>query len=184
MIHPTETHPQLSEYVLGLLPWEERRRVEQHAADCPACQARLAQEQRLVQQVKTTVQTAGHVTNGRLQQLMPPVPTPATSRRYGGTWQRQLASVCVLMLMLLSSFGLFQFTGQTNPAGVSVTQLAITATATSEPTETAVATEAAQIGPQTVVMSRQTAVEPVQVRLAIQPPAPTPLAALPPAGNH
>ncbi len=116
-------------------------------------------EEQIARLVRSTVQAAGQVDNGRLRQLMPAIPT----RRQRPVWQRQLATACAALLVCLGLFGLYQ-TSQPG-ASVSPTYIAITATFTSEPT----ATET-----QTVT---STAV--AQTAIAATPAPPTPVAALP-----
>ena len=116
-------------------------------------------EEQIARLVRSTVQAAGQVDNGRLRQLMPPIPV----RRARRAWQRQLATGLAALLVCLSLFGLYQ--SNQPGAGALPTAVAITATFTSEPT----ATER-----QTVTT---TAV--AQTAIAATPAPPTPVAALP-----
>lgn len=161
--------PKASDYVLGLLLPDERRSVEQHAQQCAACDDALRDELRLSQAVRTTLQTATHVTNGRLQSLMPAVPS-AKPRRWALPVQRQLASVCVLLILFLGGVGLFQNSSQSTPAAAP-TLLAATATNTNVPTHTAVMTQAAIVPTSTAVV-----IEP-PIEASVPPPAATPVAA-------
>lgn len=98
--------PLLEDYVLDLLPVNERRQVELHAATCAACRRALQQERRPGELVRSTLAVAelGH---GRFTHLMPAIPTaartPATSRL-----QRQLALVGLLLVMAFGVIGLRQ----------------------------------------------------------------------------
>jgi anti-sigma factor RsiW len=65
---------QIPDYVLNLLPKIERQTVEQHTAVCGHCQTALQAEREMGQMVRLTLQTATQPANGRLAQLMPPIP--------------------------------------------------------------------------------------------------------------
>ncbi len=116
-------------------------------------------EEQIARLVRSTVQAAGQMDNGRLRQLMPPIPV----RRARQVWQRQLATGLAALLVCLGLFGLYQ-SGQPG-AGVSPTYVAITATFTSEPTATETQTVTSTAVAQTV--------------MAATPAPPTPVAALP-----
>lgn len=129
------TH-QLPDYTLNLLPRMERQAVERHTAVCPQCRHALQSEREIGQMVRLTLQTATQPANGRLRQIMPPV--PARKQRgaaWSGRWQRQLALVGLLVMIVLGGFGL---NGRThNNWGVpSPTSLAATATSTQNATAT------------------------------------------------
>jgi anti-sigma factor RsiW len=175
MINSTHIQPKLSDYALGLLSPDERRSVEQHTHQCPDCETALQAELRLSQTVRTTLQTATHISNGRLQRLMPTVPQPS-ARRWRLAGQRQLASVCVLLILFLGSMGMYQARNAPVPAGIP-TLLAITATNTQAPTSTAVITQTNAAPTLTAV-----AVEPV-FKVSVPPPAATPIVAVQTSSN-
>ncbi len=116
-------------------------------------------DEQIARLVRSTVQAAGQMDNGRLRQLMPPIPV----RRTRPVWQRQLATACAVLVLCLGLFGLYQ-TSQPG-VGASPTYVAITATFTSEPTatETQTVTSTAVAQPPTIAT----------------PAPPTPVAALP-----
>lgn len=138
MIHTPHIHSQLDEYALGLLSVEEQQAVEAHTAVCPSCQNALADEMQIGTLLKSTLHAATQVENGRLRQLMPPAPQQKRPFwRMSQPWQRQLASLAVLLLLVFGGFGAYQV--NRGPSSVvPPTSLAITATYTVAPTETAV----------------------------------------------
>jgi hypothetical protein len=121
-------------------------------------------DEQIARLVRSTVQAAGQVENGRLRQLMPPIPV----RRARPVWQRQLATGCAALLLCLGLFGLYH---SSQPgAGASPTYVAITATFTSEPTAT-----------ETQTVTSTAVAHPA---IIATPAPPTPVAALPLAVNR
>lgn len=144
ILNSDQRHPNITDYTLGLLNTAERKAVEMHAADCPACRAELGADQQLTNLLRTTLQTATHVDNGRLQKLMPALPTRRPTRIWQQTLQRQLVPVCMLLLLFFGGLGVYQTMQHEPTGGVGFpTALAVTATNTATPTETAVATKLA-----------------------------------------
>ena len=87
-----------ADYALGLLPAEERRRVERHAGRCPACRAALVRERSLAALVRGAVQQATCPDPARLAALRPAVavrPRPAVAPLY-----RRLAPVTLATVLL------------------------------------------------------------------------------------
>jgi anti-sigma factor RsiW len=85
-----------TDYALGLLSAEERRRVERHAGQCPACRAALQNERGLEALVRGTVRQAARPAPGRLAALRPsPVAPPAVVPLY-----RRLAPVTMITVLL------------------------------------------------------------------------------------
>lgn len=126
----------------------------------------FSDDEQIARLVRTTLQAATQPDNGRLKQLMPPLPT--RRRRLLTAWQRQLALAGAAMIMCLGLFGLYQTGQQALWPGSAPTQVAITATFTSEPTATATDTAATSTA--------------VVLQTAVATPAPpTPVAALPSA---
>ena len=68
-----------ADYALGLLPAEERRRVERHAGRCPACRAALVRERSLAALVRGAVQQATCPDPARRGVPHGGVPRPAAS---------------------------------------------------------------------------------------------------------
>jgi anti-sigma factor RsiW len=131
----------LPDYVLNLLSRIERQAVEQHTAVCVRCQKALQAEREMSQLVRLTLQTATQPANGRLSHLMPAIPT---QKRHWPLmmmgWQRQLAVVAMLVMILAGSFGMWNGRSE-NIWGVGSSST-LTATATS--TQDATATSAQQ----------------------------------------
>lgn len=184
---PTHTTHNISDYVLGLLSPQEAQAVAQHLNGCETCRAQAAAEAQIGAQVRTVLQTAVPVNNRRLQQLMPPVPT---KRRvvWGAAWQRQLASVAMLLILLLGGMGLYQSNRQPGVGGAP-TMLAITATNTQSATATAQETlpAATQTAQAHIPVEEPAAMEAAVYTISLSPPAPapsaTPIAAVPMSSN-
>jgi hypothetical protein len=129
-------------------------------------------DEQLARLVRATIHTATQPDNGRLKQLMPPPPTrqrALAGQRIG--WAKQLAPVCVTLILCLGLFGLYH-TSQPGVAGSAPTYAAITATFTSEPT----ATEMKAQEMTSTAVAQQTALAQTP---AATPAPPTPIAALP-----
>jgi anti-sigma factor RsiW len=173
---------QLPDYVLNLLPKLERQAVEQHTAVCGQCQKALRAEREMGKMVRLTLQTATQPANGRLAQLMPPIPTQKRSwPQLMMGWQRQLAVVTLLVVILLGSFGVWNGRSQNIWGVPSPTSLAATATSTKDATAT--------IAQQTTQAQETLAAEEMAVTAVASPtaqayitatpaPEPTPIAAI------
>lgn len=122
--------PLITDYVLDLLPGEERAKVEQHAAACPPCRQRLQAERHLVHLTRDTLTLTLNPPASRLATLRPPVPSRSRPWYTTQTWQRSLAVMAVFLFLLITSFSLYP-TGRT--ANALPTHIAITATATTAP---------------------------------------------------
>jgi anti-sigma factor RsiW len=134
----------LSDYALGLLPVEERRRVESHARQCPACRMVLQRERRVGALVRDAVHNAARPVPGRLTALRPAV--PAALPRPLPLLRLAPATFVAALLALLLLFGpgrpsfspaLF------GPGVATAAGPAATATATTTSTHTPTATLAA-----------------------------------------
>lgn len=139
------THEDISrsipDYVLGLLTPKQLGAVEQHVAHCPDCRQLLRREKRISQLVRVTVDKATTPDAIRLQRLMPATPPgqgvvwhPPSLRRQG--WQRQLAPVLLLLLLVLGGFILQRTLPEGSVPSFVVTAHAATATTTHTPTAT------------------------------------------------
>jgi anti-sigma factor RsiW len=93
----------LSDYVLGLLPAEERRRVESHARQCPACRLALQRERSVGALVRDAVRSAARPAPGRLLALRPA--TPAARPRPLPLFRLAPATFVAVLLALLLLFG-------------------------------------------------------------------------------
>lgn len=141
----------LVDYALGLLPYPKRKEVERHAAVCVDCRLALQREQQIGRAVKETVQAATRPAAGRLEQLMPAVPTRRTGLIFGQAWQRQVAALCVTLILLVSSAGLYTMSYRplqqpsrrySTPSFDVPSSIATTATVTNEPIATLAQTAA------------------------------------------
>ncbi len=89
-------HSLTTDYALGLLSAEERRRVERHAGQCPACRAALQRERSLAGLVRGTIHQAARPAPGRLAALRP----VAVARRAPLPLYRRLAPVTMITFLL------------------------------------------------------------------------------------
>ncbi|MFQ5398954.1 MAG: anti-sigma factor family protein [Anaerolineae bacterium] len=126
---------QVSDYVLGLLPPEERQQVEQHAAVCAQCRSEIGRERRMSRTVRAALSAATQPAPGRLAELMPPAPQ-RTGWRLNFNWQRQLAPITLVLLLALGSLVLHFSARQQTWNPTSPTFLAATATLSHSPTAT------------------------------------------------
>ncbi|PID87124.1 MAG: hypothetical protein CSA11_10225 [Chloroflexi bacterium] len=126
---------QLPDYVLNLLPTRERQAVEQHTAVCKHCQKALQAERHMTHMIYATLHTATQPTNGRLAEQLPPI--PHKKQRWSFTmlgWQRQLALVGLLVMLLFGSFNAWH--AHNIWSDPRPTTLAATATSTQDATAT------------------------------------------------
>ena len=174
MIEPNHINTNLSDYVLDLLPRSEQREVEMHVAQCAECEAALASERAVGRLLRGTLSSVTQPDNKTLRQLMPTPPTQRQRLSFHFTWQRQLASVCVLLILVIGGVGWYE-SNQNRSMVPLPTFVAITATYTSEPTSTNTATtEKATVEPTITAVSEN----PAPAFSATPPPNPTPIAAL------
>ena len=162
----------LQEYVLDLLPPAEKQQLAQKIGRDPALLQQVQQERQVEQLVKSTLQQAGAVENGRLAQLMPAIPKQKRPFWYSFA-PRQMAMMAMLFILLLGGWQWL------NSSQVVIWQspptiVAVTATTTHTPT----ATETQRVPTETAV-ARQT--EPDAVMTPA--PLPTPVAAVPVSTN-
>jgi hypothetical protein len=129
----------ISDYVLDLLPAEERQLVEFHAAGCVACRQAIQRERQVGQVVRETLLRLPRPASGRLNGLRPAYPRP----RPFFTAPRQLAALALMVCLLLGTVGLNQANNESNWSLQSPTALVVTetATATTAPTSTEMMTE-------------------------------------------
>ncbi len=158
----------LQEYVLDLLPPAEKQQLAQKIGRDPALLQQVRQERQVGELVKSTLQQAGAVENGRLAHLMPAI--PKQKRPFWSSFApRQVAMVAMLFVLLL---GGWQWLNSSQSAiwQSTPTIVAVTATTTQTPT----ATETQRVPTETAV-ARQTEPE-----IILTPaPLPTPVAAVP-----
>lgn len=79
----------VDDYVLDLLPAEERRRVELHAALCPRCRQLLAAERTRTARVESALRSSAAPLAGRLEALWPEVRTAVVRRERWPVWVQQ-----------------------------------------------------------------------------------------------
>ena len=134
MMNQEHVLPLLADYVLDLLPGNERRQVEQHAADCADCRQALHGERQIGGLVRATLHTATEPAYGRLTQLRPAVPQRATQPIRGPQRQRQLALAGLLLVLLLGASGWRYGNARQSWQPPLPTHIAITATTTATTT--------------------------------------------------
>lgn len=135
----------ISDYALGLLAAEERRRVEIHARQCPDCREALRREQRVGALVRAATRATAPPP-GRLAALRPALPAPRRPAPLAALTAR-LAPLTLAAVMLM--MGLLFVSGRLPSApAVFATAGTPTLTATSTQTHTPTATlAAAEIAP-------------------------------------
>lgn len=124
----------ITDYVLDLLSPPERQRVEGHLVTCVACREAVQAERQVGQLVRSSVAMATRPGSSHLARLMPAPPTLRRFPAFAPVAWRPLMAVCVLAILFLGGFNLF------NGSGSSTWQEPATAmavTATSYPTVTA-----------------------------------------------
>lgn len=125
----------ISDYVLGLLPAGERRRVESHTRQCATCRVALQRERQVETLARGAVHGAAQPAPGRLLALRPaiPAPRPRPTQLY-----RQLAPLTVIAVLL--ALGLLFGSGRPPfTPGLFATTATAASTATNAPTVTATA---------------------------------------------
>lgn len=106
----THIQHQITEYVLDLLPAEEKQAAAHHIAGCDQCRQAVQQERELGRLVHSTINSATTAQPGRLQSLMPaipdrrsPVPALLAPLRRWDT-RRQWAIACLLLVAVMGAF--------------------------------------------------------------------------------
>lgn len=131
--------PLVTDYVLGLLPPEEQRRVERHAGDCPACRQAVNRERQVGQLVRHTVAAAQPPF--RAQALRPRPPARAAIARE--RLYRQFAPAMMILMLLLGSVAMRLSAGGAELRGSGAVFLTSSSTPTLAPSKTPTATIAA-----------------------------------------
>jgi anti-sigma factor RsiW len=132
----------LPDYALGLLPADERRRVESHTRQCPACRLALQRERGIEGLVRQTVHAAARPAPGRLAALRPEVPVarPRPKALYLRLAPVTLVAV-LLALGLLFGPGRPSFTPGLFGPGLATAGPTATVTSTHTPTATLAAAD-------------------------------------------
>jgi anti-sigma-K factor RskA len=138
LIEMTQSHVRhlAADYVLNLLPAEERRRVEEHSLECAACRHAILSDRRLAASVRLALLSAGRPAAGRLQQLMP---KPNSDARAGNSSfsgrlleAHRSAILALCMMVFILSVGSMLLGGYKAQQAITphsvATQLAATAT--------------------------------------------------------
>lgn len=157
----------ISDYVLGLLPAAERRQVEQHAANCPACRQQLVAEREISRRVRHTLAALPAPSSARLTRRMPAPPSARAPLFFQAGWYKAWVTVGLLLVIFA---GALQLRPDNARGGHIWSEPApyMLATATEQPTATVTVTAtvtATQVAGAPETLSTPTA-------------APTPIAAL------
>jgi anti-sigma-K factor RskA len=123
-----------TDYVLDLLPQEDRRTVSKHLSQCIKCRQVVASEERIGLLVRSTVESSGQ-SRAQLKALMPQVPARRTGLLGNVTIRQQLAIAGLFLVVFLAGFNLMfkqEIGGYTAPIST-----AYVATASHTPTQTA-----------------------------------------------
>lgn len=133
-----------SDYALGLLTAEERRRVERHAGQCPTCRVALQRERGIEALVRGAVHQAARPAPGRLAALRPAAAARPASRRPAPLLRRlapmSVATVLVALGLLFgrdaTPFAPAVFAGGTPTRMATATQTPTATLAAVDPTAT------------------------------------------------
>ncbi|MCI0396030.1 MAG: zf-HC2 domain-containing protein [Chloroflexi bacterium] len=139
----------IPDYVLELLSDDKRQIVDGHLARCPQCRLAVQEERQVGHLVRATLTLATRPEAAHLRRLMPAAPTRRAA--LPGAWSKQLATACLLLLLILGSVGL---TANDRPQlwpGPGPALFTSTATATDQPTLTVTLTAANYLAAPTAV---------------------------------
>ena len=126
----------LSDYVLGLLPADDRRRVEQHTRSCDDCEAALRRERQLVSLVRGTLSAVAPAP-GRLEALRPIIaPRPTSRMLFLRLAPASLAAFALCVALLLGSAHSPLGPAMFGPDGTPALTSSPTSTSTRTPTAT------------------------------------------------
>ncbi len=156
------TRQLIPDYVLGLLSADDRRRVEQHARQCPLCREAIQRERQVEFRVRGAVQLAARPPAGRLEALRPAFPQPAARGR--GPLYRPLAPAMALTMLLVVVL-------LARVGGYGLSTPGLTSTATHTPTATLATTDAPPTAQPTAAPATLT-----RVSWSSAPPPPSELA--------
>jgi hypothetical protein len=105
----------VTDYVLDLLPDDERRAVERHAAGCPGCMELLVAARRREAQLASAFRRTMAPPAGRMEALWPQVslalegashrPAGWLSASWTDQWRMALAALGVALVILIGAFG-------------------------------------------------------------------------------
>jgi hypothetical protein len=132
--------PKIPDYVLGLLPVEERLQVELHTLNCVECRQALARERKIAALIRRTVHDTTQPAPARLAALKPDFPVKRTAPTMRVL--TQLAPVTLITFifaigLLLQLTGFSPFQGPYTPAFIAtISSPTLTPTTTRMPTAT------------------------------------------------
>jgi anti-sigma factor RsiW len=106
MIENNHILEQISDYVLNLLPEAEKQRLAHHVAGCGQCYQALLKERHMVRSMQSTIDAATKPDRDRLEHLRPAVPQRTARHHAFPIWQRQLAAIGVVILLLMGGVSL------------------------------------------------------------------------------
>jgi anti-sigma factor RsiW len=177
MIESTHIQTKLTDYVLDLLPRQERQAVERHVAHCTECEQALQRERHVGFHVRRTLQRVTQPANGRYRHLMPAIPQKKSWLQISIHAQRQLASLSIVLMLLFVGWSWHESRQQSEIFSLP-TAVAVTATYTTEPTATATHAEVTTEPVETAV-GHNAALD----YSPTPPPHPTPVAVVSAASN-
>lgn len=94
----------ISDFVLDLLPVEEKQAVSRHLADCAECRQAVQRERQIGRLIHTTLASATRPKAAQLQSLMPVIPSQRPSLLTLITPYRQWAVACLLIVAMMGAF--------------------------------------------------------------------------------
>lgn len=94
----------ISDFVLDLLPLEEKEVVSRHIAGCPECRQAVQRERQIGRLIHNTLNSATRPQLNQLQSLMPPIPTRRSSLLALFTPYRQWAVACLFIAAMMGAF--------------------------------------------------------------------------------
>ena len=95
---------QITDYVLDLLPAEEKQAVIRHLAGCESCRREVQREREIGRLIHSTLNKVALPDYHRLQSLMPSIPGRRSSLLAFFAPHRQWALACLLLVAVLGAF--------------------------------------------------------------------------------
>ncbi|MGB3714132.1 MAG: hypothetical protein WA996_06850 [Candidatus Promineifilaceae bacterium] len=158
-----------ADYVLDILPQEDKRTISKHLTLCVKCRQLVAAEERIGLLVRSTVEASGQ-SRAQLSAMMPRVPARRTGLLRNVTIRQQLAIAGLFLVVFLAGFNLMfkqEIGGYTSPVS---TAYVATASHTHTPT-------AATSSPTPLIRSNESADQALPIQILSHPlitPAPSP----------
>jgi anti-sigma factor RsiW len=94
----------LSDFVLDLLPVEEKQRVIHHIAGCADCRAAVQRERQIGRLIYGALNAATRPEPNQFQALMPAIPSRRSSFLAMFAPHRQWAIACLLLIAMMGAF--------------------------------------------------------------------------------